>query len=180
MEENKELNENIEEAVASTEEESISTEEIDLEKKDDELEKLKSENSDLSNRLQRNLAEFDNFRKRTDKEKSQMYSNGVISTVEKLLPVLDNFERALATQNEKDDDFYKGIDMINKQFVALLGELGVKEIEALSNTFDPNLHYAVSHEENEDFAENTVIEVLQKGYTYNEKVIRFSMVKVAN
>ncbi len=174
MEENKEINENIEE------QEVVNEEELIVEGNDEELEKLKSQNTELSDKLQRNLAEFDNFRKRTDKEKSQMFSNGVISTVEKLLPVLDNFERALSTQNDKDGDFYKGVDMINKQFVALLGELGVKEIEALNSEFDPNLHYAVSHEENEEFEENTVIEVLQKGYTYNEKVVRFSMVKVAN
>ncbi len=109
-----------------------------------------------------------------------MYDNGVIGTVEKILPVLDNFERALGTQSDKDNDFYKGIDMINKQFISLLTELGVKEIESLKCEFDPNLHYAVSHEDNEEFGENEVIEVLQKGYTYKEKVIRFSMVKVAN
>ncbi len=176
LEENKK---NIEEDLKVEENDTVNEESVTLET-NEELEKLKKENTELSDKLHRNLAEFDNFRKRTEKEKSQMFSNGVTSTIEKLLPVLDNFERALNAQNDKEGDFYKGISMINKQFITLLNELGVKEIEALNNNFDPNLHYAVSHEENDEFEENTVIEVMQKGYTYNEKVIRFSMVKVAN
>ncbi len=185
MEDNKELEkENIEDSETNETNEVVNetNEEVleDSPVEDNELEKLKAENADLTDRLQRNLAEFDNFRKRTDKEKSQMYNNGLIATVEKILPVLDNFERALNAQNDKESDFYKGVDMINKQFINLLSELGVNEIESLNCEFDPNLHYAVSHEDNEEFGVNEVIEVLQKGYTYKDKVIRFTMVKVAN
>ncbi len=181
MEENKDLEKEItaEEAVEETVE-GVTEEVVEEVVEESEVDKLKVLNSELTDKLQRNLAEFDNFRKRTDKEKSQSYDNGVISTVEKILPVLDNFERALNAHEDKESDFYKGFDMIARQFLTLLNELGVKEIEALNQEFDPNLHYAVSHEDSEDYGENEVIEVLQKGYIYKEKVIRFSMVKVVN
>ena len=135
-----------------------------------------------NDRHHRTMAEFDNFRKRTIKEKSQMYENGAKEVLDKLLPVVDNFERAFdaATDDHKDDPFVKGIDMIYKQVKAMLDDLGVEEIEALNQPFDPDLHHAVSHEESEDHDDNTVVAVFQKGYTYKDNVLRYSMVKVVN
>ncbi len=143
----------------------------------------KSENdkyNEVYDRLQRTMAEFDNFRKRTIKEKASMYNDGVRDTVEKLLPVIDNFERAMSTVEKTEDSFYKGVEMILRQFLSMINDLGVEEIVALEQKFDPNLHFAVAHEDNENYAENVVIEVMQKGYKYKDKVIRHSMVKVAN
>lgn len=133
-------------------------------------------------RHQRTMAEFDNFRKRTIKEKGQMYESGAKEVLDKLLPVVDNFERAFdaATNDHKEDPFVKGIDLIYKQVLGLLDELGVEEIEALDQPFDPDLHHAVQHEESEDHGENTVVAVYQKGYTYKDGVLRYSMVKVVN
>jgi len=133
-------------------------------------------------RHQRTMAEFDNFRKRTIKEKGQMYENGAKEVLEKLLPAIDNFERAfdVATDDHKEDPFVKGIDMIYKQMLALLDDLGVEEIEALNQPFDPDLHHAVMHEESEDHDDNTIVAVYQKGYTYKDNVLRYSMVKVVN
>ncbi|MDA3844961.1 MAG: nucleotide exchange factor GrpE [Vallitaleaceae bacterium] len=130
----------------------------------------------------RTLAEFDNFRKRTIKEKSIMYENGTKDVVEKLLPVLDNFERALShiSEEEKDSAVAKGITMIYKQLLNTFNELGIVEIDATGKEFDPNLHHAVSHEESDEYGENEVVEVLQKGFIYKERVIRHSMVRVAN
>ncbi len=133
-------------------------------------------------RHQRTMAEFDNFRKRTMKEKAQMYESGAKEVLDKLLPVVDNFERAfdVATDEHKGDPFVKGIDLIYKQVIALLDDLGVEEIEALNKPFDPELHHAVQHEESEDYDDNTVVAVYQKGYTYKDSVLRYSMVKVVN
>ncbi len=133
-------------------------------------------------RHQRTMAEFDNFRKRTIKEKGQMYENGAKEVLDKLLPAIDNFERAfdVATDDHKEDPFVKGIDMIYKQMLALLDDLGVEEIEALNQPFDPDLHHAVMHEESEDYDDNTIVAVYQKGYTYKDNVLRYSMVKVVN
>lgn len=133
-------------------------------------------------RLQRTMAEFDNFRKRTLKEKSQMYENGAKDVLEKLLPVIDNFERAMGSvkEEEKKQPFVQGVEMIYKQLMAAMSDLGVEEIEAQNQPFDPNLHHAVSHEENEEYGDNVVLEVLQKGYMYRDQVLRYSMVKVVN
>lgn len=138
--------------------------------------------SDYLDKLQRTMAEYDNFRKRTIKEKAQMYENGAKEVVEKFLPVLDNFERALGSvsEEEKGGALAQGIEMIYKLLLNTLKDLGVEEIDALYKPFDPNLHHAVSHEENDNYGENEVIEVLQKGYMFKERVLRFSMVKVAN
>jgi len=146
------------------------------------LEKAENEAKDYLNRLQRCMAEFDNFRKRTITEKAGMYDNGVKDTVEKLLPVIDNFERAIESinENEKETSLYKGIEMTYKQFIDVLDNIGVKEIDAKGEKFNPNVHNAVMHIEDENFEENSVAEVLQKGYQYKDKVIRHSMVKVAN
>ena len=144
-------------------------------KKDEQIEELKD-------RLVRNMAEFDNFRKRTDKEKSQMFEIGAKSIIEKILPVVDNFERALsaATEEEKETPFVQGIDKIYKHMMTTLDEVGVKPIEAVGKEFDPNLHNAVMHDEDDEMDENIVSEEFQKGYMYKESVVRHSMVKVVN
>ena len=145
------------------------------EKKDKKDEKI----AELTDRLQRQMAEFDNFRKRTEKEKSQMYQIGAKDVIEKILPVVDNFERGLAAGDE-GDPFVEGMNMIYKQILQMLGDLGVTPIEAIGQTFDPNLHNAVMHTEDDSVGENVIVEELQKGYLYKDNVVRFSMVKVAN
>lgn len=128
------------------------------------------------------MAEFDTFRKRTEKEKSSMYEIGAKSVVEKILPVIDNFERGLAAvpEEQKEDAFVTGMDKIYKQLLTSLEEMGVKPIEALGQEFDPNFHNAVMHVEDEELGENIVAEEFQKGYMYRDTVVRHSMVKVAN
>ena len=148
-------------------------------KKKEKKDKKDQQIADLTDRLQRTMAEFDNFRKRTEKEKASMYIIGAKEIVEKILPVVDNFERGLATAQE-GDAFADGMKMIYKQLMTTLDELGVKPIEAVGQPFDPNYHNAVMHVEDESLGENVVAEELQKGYTYKYFVIRHSMVKVAN
>lgn len=133
-------------------------------------------------RYQRTMAEFDNFRKRTTREKAQMHENGAKEVLEKLLPIIDNFERAIdhISDDEKSLAITQGVEMIYKQLMNTLSELGVEEIEALNQEFDPNLHHAVSHEDNEDYDDNMVQDVFQKGYMYKDAVLRYSMVKVVN
>lgn len=137
---------------------------------------------ELQDRLRRQMAEFDNFRKRTEKEKSAMYEVGARDIIEKILPVLDNFERGLAAVPEdvKDSSFAEGVEKIYKQFVKTLEDAGVEAIEAQGQQFDPNLHNAVMHVEDENFGENEVSQELQKGYKYRGTVVRHSMVQVAN
>jgi len=137
---------------------------------------------DLTDRLKRTMAEFDNFRKRTDKEKASMYEIGARDVIEKLLPVVDNFERGLATipEDEKNTPLAEGMDKIYKQLVKTLNELGVTPIEAVGKPFDPNFHNAVMHVEDESLGENVVAAELLKGYMYRESVVRHSMVQVAN
>ncbi len=148
------------------------------EKKDPRDEKIE----ELNDRLVRNMAEFDNFRKRTDKEKSQMFEMGAKDIVEKILPVVDNFERGLGTitEEEKEGAFAQGIEKIYKQLLTTLEEAGVKAIEAVGKEFDPNLHNAVMHAEDDNFGENTITDEFLKGYTYRDTVVRHSMVKVVN
>lgn len=141
--------------------------------------KLEQQIEELTDRLKRSMAEFDNFRKRTEKEKASMYIIGAKDIVEKILPVVDNFERGLA-QAPEEDAFADGMKMIYKQFTTALDEMGVKPIEAVGKDFDPNLHNAVMHVEDDTVGENTVVEEFQKGYTYKDFVVRHSMVKVAN
>ena len=148
-------------------------------KKKEKKDKKDQQIADLTDRLQRTMAEFDYFRKRTEKEKASMYIIGAKEIVEKILPVVDNFERGLATAQE-GDGFADGMKMIYKQLMTTLDELGVKPIEAVGQPFDPNYHNAVMHVEDESLGENVVAEELQKGYTYKDFVIRHSMVKVAN
>lgn len=124
-------------------------------------------------------AEYDNFRKRSQKERESLYADIKADTLLKFLPVYDNLERALA-QSTADEAYRKGVEMIMTQFNTTLEKLGITEIEALGKTFDPNMHNAVMHIEDENFGENEVVEVFQKGFKLNDKVIRFAMVKVAN
>jgi len=144
-------------------------------KKDEQIE-------ELTDKVKRQMAEFDNFRKRTEKEKSQMYDMGAKTIVEKILPVIDNFERGLAAvpEDNKEDAFVVGMDKIYRQMLTVLEEAGVKPIEAVGAEFDPNFHNAVMHVEDEELGENIVAEELQKGYMYRDAVVRHSMVKVAN
>ena len=148
-------------------------------KKKKEKDKFEQQIEDLTDRLKRSMAEFDNYRKRTEKEKSSMYIIGAKDIVEKMLPIVDNFERGLA-QAPEDDPFAEGMKMIYKQMMTAFDEMGVKAIEAVGKEFDPNLHNAVMHVEDESVGENIVVEEFQKGYTYKDFVVRHSMVKVAN
>lgn len=141
--------------------------------------KLEQQIEDLTDRLKRNMAEFDNFRKRTEKEKSSMYIIGAKDIIEKILPVVDNFERGLAQATE-GDPFAEGMEKIYKQLTTTLESLGVEPIEAVDKEFNPDLHNAVMHVEDESVGNNIVVEELQKGYTYKGFVVRHSMVKVAN
>ena len=147
-------------------------------KKDKKDEKIE----ELTDKLTRQMAEFDNFRKRTEKEKSQMYEVGAKDIIEKILPVVDNFERGLdaVKEEEKEDPFVQGMEKVYKQLVTTLEGIEVKPIEAVGQPFDPNFHNAVMHVEDENFGENIVAEEFQKGYTYRDSVVRHSMVKVAN
>lgn len=141
--------------------------------------KLEQQIEDLTDRLKRNMAEFDNFRKRTEKEKSSMYVIGAKDIIEKILPVVDNFERGLAQATE-GDPFADGMEKIYKQLTTTLESLGVEPIEAVDKEFNPDLHNAVMHVEDESVGDNIIVEELQKGYTYKGFVVRHSMVKVAN
>ena len=147
-------------------------------KKDPRDEKIE----DLTDRVKRQMAEFENFRKRTDKEKSAMYEMGAKDIIERILPVIDNFERGLATvpDDAKETPLAEGMEKIYKQFRKTLEEAGVKAIEAVGQEFDPNYHNAVMHVDDESLGENIVAEELQKGYMYRDSVVRHSMVKVAN
>lgn len=144
-------------------------------KKDEQIE-------ELTDRLKRTMAEFDNFRKRTEKEKSAMYEIGAKDIIEKLLPVVDNFERGLTTipEGEEKTAFADGMDKIYKQLMKMLEEAGVQAIEAVGQPFNPDYHNAVMHMEDENLDENIVAEEFQKGYLYRDSVVRHSMVKVAN
>ena len=163
-----------------TEEENVSEKKGFFGKK--KKDKKDTQIEDLTDKLRRQMAEFDNFRKRTEKEKSGMFEMGAKSVVEKLLPVVDNFERGLASvpEDQKEDPFVAGVDKVYKQLLTVFDELGVKPIEAVGQPFDPNFHNAVMHVEDDEQGENVVIEEFQKGYMYHDSVVRHSMVKVAN
>ena len=178
------------EAAVETAEESVQPEEEETgkeEKTKKSTRKKKKDKKDekieeLNDRLVRNMAEFDNFRKRSEKEKSAMFEIGAKSVIEKILPVVDNLERGFdgLSEEEKEAPFVKGIEQVYKQFVSCLDEIGVKPIEAVGQEFNPELHNAVMHDEDENFGENTVSQEFQKGYMYKESVVRHSMVKVSN
>ena len=146
------------------------------EKKDKAAEQI----ADLNDKLKRQMAEFDNFRKRTEREKSQMYEVGVKSVLEKILPVVDNFERGLAAVPEeaREDGFVQGMDKTYKQLMTELENIGVKAIEAVGQKFDPDFHNAVMQVENDELESGTVAQELLKGYMYRDSVVRHSMVSV--
>ena len=147
-----------------------------------ETDETQAKLDELNDKYLRLLAEYDNFKKRTAREKESIYVDSVGDTVAALLPVIDNFERAIASfsDEEKESELCKGLEMIYKQTIETFEKLGVSRIEALGCEFDPELHNAVMHIEDETTADNTIVEEFQKGYTYRDKVIRYSMVKVAN
>ena len=181
QEQTEETVENTEVKEENTTEETVETVEENKEPTmEEKLEEAQKQAKDNLDKYIRQLAEFENFRKRSNSEKTAMYSNGVRDTVEKLLPVIDNFERAVEAADDKEDPMYKGVEMILKQFMEILENLGVKEIPSKGEPFDPNVHSAVMHVDDESCDENIVVEVFQKGYTLGDKVIRPSMVKVAN
>lgn len=148
------------------------------EKKDKKDEQI----AELTDKVKRQLAEFENFRNRTEKEKTQMYTVGAKDVIEKILPVVDNFERGIKSipEEEKEGPVASGMEMIYKQLMTVLTDMGVTPIEAVGQEFDPNLHNAVMHVENEELGENIIAEEFQKGYKYKDTVLRFSMVTVAN
>ncbi|MBP3340039.1 MAG: nucleotide exchange factor GrpE [Lachnospiraceae bacterium] len=180
------VEEELEEVVEETTDSGTETEK-NIEAKEDDVEVIDKDPKDklieeLNDKYMRTFAEFDNFRKRTEKEKAAMFELGARSIIEKILPVIDNFERGFSTveEEDKEDAFVKGMDMVYKQMLSTLEEAGVKAIDAVGQQFDPNLHNAVMHVDDENFGENEVAEEFQKGYTYRESVVRHSMVKVAN
>ncbi len=137
---------------------------------------------ELTDRVQRQMAEFDNFRKRSEKEKAAMYEVGVKSVIEKILPTIDNFERGFAglTEEQKEDAFVQGMEKVYRQMLTTLESIGVTPIEALGKEFDPNFHNAVMHVEDEETGDYIVVVEFQKGYLYRDSIVRHSMVKVAN
>ncbi|HJB35821.1 MAG TPA: nucleotide exchange factor GrpE [Candidatus Blautia merdipullorum] len=147
-------------------------------KKDKKDEKIE----ELTDMVKRQMAEFDNYRKRTEKEKASMYEIGAREVIEKILPIVDNFERGLAAvpEEEKETPFVDGMNKIYRQLLSVFEGMGVKAIESVGQEFNPDYHNAVMHVEDEEAGENVVVEEFQKGYTYKDTVIRHSMVKVAN
>ena len=151
-------------------------------KKKDKKDKKDEQIEELNDKLKRQMAEFDNFRKRTEKEKTQMFDMGAKTIIEKILPVIDNFERGFTTVDEadKDDAFVSGMDMVYKQLMTELGNAGVKPIEAIGKEFDPEFHNAVMQVESEEYESGIIAQELQKGYTYKDTVVRHSMVAVVS
>lgn len=151
-------------------------------KKKEKKDKRDTQIEELTDRVKRQMAEFDNYRKRTEREKAAMFDLGSRNVIEKMLPVVDNFERGLASipEADKESPVATGMEMIYKQLMTTLADLGVKPIEAVGQPFDPNFHNAVMHIDDDSFGENVVAEEFQKGYMHHDSVIRCSMVKVAN
>lgn len=189
---NKEETEEIVEESQSGEEETVKDEDTAEEKKGDKklfgkkkdknLEKLQEKLAESEDKRMRQLAEFENFRKRSEKEKSQMFEIGAKSVIEKILPVIDNFERGLGgiAEEDKDTPLVQGFELVYKQLMTAFEELGVTPIQAVGEPFDPNLHNAVMMVDDEEKESDTVAEEMQKGYMYKESVVRHSMVKVVN
>ncbi|MBQ6323002.1 MAG: nucleotide exchange factor GrpE [Lachnospiraceae bacterium] len=146
----------------------------------DKKDKKDTQIEELTDRVKRQMAEFDNYRKRTEKEKAAMFEIGAKSVIEKILPVVDNFERGLDLAADPDDPYVQGMQKVYKQLTGVLEGLDVKPIEAVGKEYDPNFHNAVMHVEDDQVGENIVVEELQKGYLYRGSVVRYSMVKVAN
>ena len=149
-------------------------------KKEKKEDAVKAQINELQDKVMRQMAEFENFRKRSEKEKSAMFETGAKSVIEKILPIVDNFERGLATvpENEKDSPFVDGMNKVYKQLITELENLGVKPIEAVGKEFDPNFHNAVMQVENDELEPGTVAQELLKGYMYRDTVVRHSMVAV--
>lgn len=166
------------EVEGKTGDEALENENKEAEKKDKKDLKIE----ELNDKYMRTFAEFDNFRKRTEKEKAAMFEVGAKSIVEKILPIVDSFERGLATvtEEQKSEPFVEGMDKVYKQLMTTLSDAGVKPIEALNTEFNPDFHNAVMHIEDENVDENIIVEEFQKGYMYHDSVVRHSMVKVAN
>ena len=185
-----EVTEDTEETVADTETEAVAEETEEREEnsskkktfgKKDKEDPRDEKIAELNDRVTRQMAEFENFRKRSDKEKSEMFDAGAKNVLEKILPVVDNFERALALRPEgADDAFADGMEKIYKGFQKTLSDMGVEEIESEGKEFDPEFHNAVMHVEDESLGENVIAEVLQKGDKFHDTVLRHAMVKVAN
>lgn len=150
--------------------------------KKDKKDKKDIQIEELNDRLMRLMAEYDNYRKRTDREKSSMYEMGAKSIVEKMLPIIDNFERGFdcVTDEQKEDPFVQGMDKVYSQMMTAFAEAGVVAIEAVGQEFDPNIHNAVMHVDDESVGDSIVVEEFQKGYMYRDTLVRCSMVKVAN
>ena len=181
MQENKINEEVLEETEKATEEKAPKTDKSDKKKikaLESELEEVKKQAEETNEKYLRMLAEYDNFRKRSAKERESVYGDAYTDALTSILPVLDNLERAEGCTDA--EGLSKGLELTLKSFRETLEKMGVKEIEAVGKTFDPNLHNAVFHIEDESYGENEIVEVLMKGYTKGDKVIRYSMVKVAN
>lgn len=144
------------------------------------LQKKEKECEEYLDMLRRTMADFDNFRKRTVKEKEGLYDEGFSEAIKQILPVLDNFERAVAYNNSENKNIIEGIEMILKMFKDTLQRIGVEEIPSMGEKFDPDYHNAIMHIEDESLEENIIVDVMQKGYKYKDKILRHSMVKVAN
>lgn len=179
MEDNKELEEETLEPEEETQEASEKAEEIPKEEEQSEEEKLKAELLEQKDKYLRVMAEYDNFRKRTAKERLELISTAKADAITQILPVIDNFERALSAQTQ-DETYKAGIEMIFKQLGEVLKNLGIEEINPLGETFDPNVANAVNQIEDENLGENEVAQVFQKGYRIGDKVLRYAMVVVAN
>ncbi len=167
---------------AKEQEENSNVQEEEGKKKKDKKDKKETMIEELTDRVKRQMAEFENFRKRSEKEKSGMFEMGERSVIEQLLPIVDNFERGLSAvpEESKADPFVEGMEKVYRQMQEMLDKLGVKPIEAVGTEFNPDFHNAVMHVDDEEAGENTVAEEFLKGYTYKDHVIRHSMVKVAN
>lgn len=144
------------------------------------LEKLQAEFEEHKQQHLRVLAEYDNFRKRTSNEKNSIYNNAVSDTVQAILPIADNIERALSQENASAEDMRKGVEMIETQILSVLEKLGIQEVGKEGDSFDPSLHNAVAHIEDENLGENVIAAVYQKGYRLGDRVVRHAMVQVAN
>ncbi len=174
--------EKVSEDVKETKEDKKSAKKIarELEEAQKALEEKETELKEANTKYLTMLAEYDNFRRRSAKEKESTYADAYIDVLSQILPVIDNLERAAAYSSDNPENVAKGLDMTLRSFTETLEKLGVKEIEALGKEFDPNLHNAVMHTEDESLGEQEICEVLQKGYTMGDKVLRYAMVKVAN
>ncbi len=165
----------INETVETTNEETVKedTNQAELKKKQQEIDAL-------NDKYLRTVAEYDNFKRRTVKEKEQLYKDSACDIISQILPVIDNLERALAAFPDKENDYYKGVEMVMRQTEEIFTKMGVEAIKSVGEEFNPELHNAVMHIDDDAYNDNTIVEEFQKGYKYKDKVIRYSMVKVAN